>query len=198
MKKRTTRSITQNKWLLNAIIHYQEYENEVKEKRRRDIHVERFRLLIIVNCSVVTAFSILRLLTDSKQSVCVPCFSFRSTIQLLLMHGIRRRNFENVFQLIINVESNRRRRGLSCAGGYPQNSAQTNPATTKILHDNHTQNAYSCIDVRAVPVSRHFVFQYQFTNAIVSITHSINMRPALAHPVSGNGHRVCHALIDAS
>lgn len=60
MKKGTTRSITQNKWLLNAIIHYQEYENEVKEKRRRDIHVERFRLLIIVNCSVVTAFSILR------------------------------------------------------------------------------------------------------------------------------------------
>lgn len=48
-----TRSITQNKWLLNAIIHYQE---GVKEKRRCDIHVERFRLLIIVNCSAVCLY----------------------------------------------------------------------------------------------------------------------------------------------
>lgn len=58
-KENRIRSITQNKWLLNAIIHYQEYENEVKEERGRDIHVERFRLLIIiVNCFAVTAFSI--------------------------------------------------------------------------------------------------------------------------------------------
>lgn len=67
----------------------------------------------------------------------------------------------------------------------------------KIVYDNdQMQNTYSCIDVRAMPVSRHFVFQYQFTNAIVSITHSINMRPAFEPIPSLETRIVCHALID--